>query len=451
MKRYTVSALAVLSFAAVVFVPQLLSLGATNRLDSSSALAAGNYWAAAGVVFAGGILTALTPCVFPLIPITVAIFSGQGGASGPAGQGQPRSRGRAAAMTSAYILGMAATFVALGIAAGLSGKAFGQALSSAWVTVPLAAFFVLLAASMFGAFEIALPPVLAAKLNQVGGAGFIGAFSMGLVAGFVAAPCTGPVLAGILLYVAAHQSVGLGSTLLFLYALGIGVPFFIIGVFSFSLGKSGPWMDAVKSIVGIVLLSMAVGYLRQTFPGLDVQLPPGTAAIYGVAGLVALGVFLGAVHHSYAGTKPQRALKTLGIVLVVLGLTLRLEVENAQAAEATSGISWQRDLAASLAAAKRDKKPVLVDFYADWCAACKELDRKTYPDARVQAETHRFVAIKVDGTKESDALDKIYDQYGVEGLPTVVFIKSDGTVLKDPRVIGFVDPSEMIAILKKIN
>ena len=448
MKTRTVSFLAVLAFGAVIIIPEILSFGATSRLDSSSALAAGNLWLAAGVVFAGGILTALTPCVFPLIPITVAIFSGQG-QGGPGGA--PRSRGRAAAMTSAYVLGMAATFVALGIAAGLSGKAFGAALASPIVSMVLAGFFIALAFSMFGAFEIALPASLALKLNQVGGAGFVGAFSMGLVAGLVAAPCTGPVLFGILAYVAAHQSVGLGSLLLFLYALGVGVPFFIIGVFSFSLGKSGPWMDAVKSIVGIVLLAMALGYLRSSFPAVGVRLPPGMVAVYGLAALVALGVFIGAVHHSFHGTNPQRVLKAVGVVLVVLGVTLRLDVESTALAQSAAGIVWQHDLDAALAAAKQAHQPVFVDFYADWCAACKELDRKTYPDAKVQAAARRFVAVKVDGTRESDALDKIYDRYGIEGLPTVLFVKSDGTVLKDPRVVGFVEPSELIELLKKVD
>ena len=139
------------------------------------------------------------------------------------------------------------------------------------------------------------------------------------------------------------------------------------------------------------------------------------------------------------------------MVLVVLGVTLRLDVESTALAQSSAGIVWQHDLDAALAAAKQAHQPVFVDFYADWCAACKELDRKTYPDAKVQAAARRFVAVKVDGTRESDALDKIYDRYGIEGLPTVLFVKSDGTVLKDPRVVGFVEPSELIELLKKVD
>ena len=450
MKIRTVVALAVMAFLAVLFAPNLLSVGATSRLDSAGALEAGHLWVAAGVVFAGGILTALTPCVFPLIPITVAIFSGRGGPA-QAGGGAPRGRGRAAALTSCYVLGMAATFVALGIAAGLSGKAFGQALASPIIPLVLAFFFIALALSMFGAFEIALPPALALRLNQVGGAGFAGAFSMGLVAGLIAAPCTGPVLLGILAFVATHQSVALGSLLLFLYALGVGAPFFVIGVFSFNLGRSGPWMDAVKSVVGVVLLIMAVFEIRLSFPSFGFNLPAAPGIVFLIAGLVAAGVLLGAIHRSFHGSAVEKTLKTVGLALVILGFTARLDVENVALAQSPGGIPWVKDLDKALADAKVSHQPVFVDFYADWCAACKELDRKTYPDAKVRNEAKRFIAVKVDGTHESDALDKIYDRYKVEGLPTVIFIGSDGTLVKDQRVIGFVEPAEMVSLLKKVN
>jgi thiol:disulfide interchange protein DsbD len=346
---------------------------------------------------------------------------------------------------------MAATFVALGIAAGLSGKAFGTALSSPVIPLVLAFFFIALALSMFGAFEIALPPALALRLNQVGGAGFAGAFSMGLVAGLIAAPCTGPVLLGILAYVATHQSVALGSFLLFLYALGVGAPFFVIGVFSFNLGRSGPWMDAVKSVVGVVLLIMAVFEIRLSFPNLTLNLPAIPGIVFVIAGLVAAGVLMGAIHRSFHDTAGGKALKIAGLALVILGFTARLDVESVALAQTPGGVAWVKDLDKALTDAKAAHQPVFVDFYADWCAACKELDRKTYPDPAVRTEAKRFIAVKVDGTHESDALDKIYDRYKVEGLPTVIFIASDGTLVKDQRVIGFVEPAEMLALLKKVN
>jgi thiol:disulfide interchange protein DsbD len=417
MRNISLIALAALAFLGVLAAPNLLSAGGSGgSIDSASALQSGHFAAAAGLVFLGGILTALTPCVFPLIPITVAIFSG--------GHAKKRGRGKATLLTLVYVLGMAATFVALGSAAALSGKVFGSILSSPIVSVLLAVFFVALAFSMFGAYDLALPSGLAQRLNKVGGAGFGGAFSMGLVAGLVAVPCTGPVLASILAFVAVHQSVQLGALLLFLYAVGVGVPFILIGALSVSLGKSGPWMDAVKSLVGIVLLAMALGYLRNAFPAFGIHLPEaGPVLIYVLAGLVAVGILVGAVHKSFHGPAREKVLKGMGLALVLFGLTARLEVENvAMAASEGGGIGWVH-----------------------------QLERKTYPDQRVAAEAKRFVPIKIDGTRSSDELDKIYDTYGVEGLPTVVFIDSDGKVLKDPRLVGFVSPTEMVQILKRVN
>jgi thiol:disulfide interchange protein DsbD len=455
MSKVTLLILAALSFAAVIVAPGLLSSGGTGGgVDSASALQSGHFVSAAGLVFLGGIVTSLTPCVFPLIPITVAIFSG--------GNAKSRSRSKATLLTFVYVLGMATTFVILGTGAALSGKVFGSVLSSPIVSVVLAAFFVALAFSMFGAYDLALPSGLAQRLNTIGGAGFGGSFSMGLVAGLVAAPCTGPVLASILAYVAVHQSVQLGAVLMFIYALGIGVPFLLIGALSFTFGrkggpKSGPWMDAVKSLVGIVLLAMALAYLRNAFPGVGVHLPDGggPVLVYVLAGFVAIGVLVGAVHKSFHGPTREKVLKGMGLALILFGLTARLDVENvAMAASETAkgeGIPWVHQLEPGLAQAKASHKPVFIDFYADWCAACKELDRKTYPDAKVRAEAKRFVPIKIDGTRSSDELDKIYETYGVEGLPTVIFIDSDGKVLKDPRLVGFVSPGDMVEILKKVQ
>jgi thioredoxin:protein disulfide reductase len=435
--------LALLAGLGAAVAPELLSNGPSSGLDASGALANGHLLTAAGVVFLGGMLTALTPCVYPLIPITVAVFSGR--------NAKDRSRGRSAVLTSSYVLGMAAMFCSLGVFAALAGKAFGSMLSSPWVVVALALFFVAMAASMFGAFDVAIPSGLAQRLNQVGGAGLGGAFGMGLVAGVIAAPCTGPVLASLLTYVAKSRDIPLGAGLLFLYALGIGVPFFLIGVFSLSFGKSGPWMDAVKSLFGIALLALAIGYLRDAFPALHRLIPSGSAFVYVSAGAVALGILLGAVHKSFHGPPLEKALKAAGVALVVLGIGVRFGNEGTAFAGNAPGFPWVRDLPAGLAQARADQKPVFIDFYADWCAACKELDRKTYPTSEVREAAKKFVAIKVDGTVSSDDLDKTYDQYKVEGLPTVVFIDRQGKMLEHPRVVGFVPPAQMASLLNCLS
>ncbi|HEV3030223.1 MAG TPA: cytochrome c biogenesis protein CcdA, partial [Polyangia bacterium] len=181
-----------------------------------------------------GLLTALTPCVYPMIPITLAIFGAKG-----------VGRRRAAALASSYVAGIAVLFGALGTTFGLLGKAFGAYLGNPWVVVPLALFFVAMALSMFGAFELALPQGLQARLSRVGGRGFGGAFLMGLVAGLIAAPCTGPPLAGLLAYISTTHDAVFGFVLCAVYGLGVGLPFLLLAAFSMSLPRSGAWMESV--------------------------------------------------------------------------------------------------------------------------------------------------------------------------------------------------------------
>lgn len=206
MKRSTVLILATLSAVGLAVVPSLLPTGPAADLGAASLLGSGQMWFAALVIFGGGLLTSLTPCVYPLIPITVGVF----------GARQADSRGRALVLTTAYVVGMGLVFSALGVFAALSGRAFGSVLGNQWVVVALAVFMVVLAASMFGAFELALPTSLATKLNGVGGGGLIGALLMGSVAGFLAAPCTGPVLTGVLAWVSQTRDPVLGGALLFI-------------------------------------------------------------------------------------------------------------------------------------------------------------------------------------------------------------------------------------------
>jgi thiol:disulfide interchange protein DsbD len=202
-------------------------------------LAHGLPWAY-GAAFAGGFLTSLTPCVYPLIPITVSLF-------GARGEGVPRAR--AVALAGAYVAGIAAMYAALGTASALLGRAFGTFMANPWVIVPIALLFAAMAASMFGAFALQLPPTLQERLTRVGGKRFGGAFAMGLVGGVIAAPCTGPVLASILACVATTRSVALGASLLATYALGLGVLVFLsaaIAAFAVALPRSGAWMEVVR-------------------------------------------------------------------------------------------------------------------------------------------------------------------------------------------------------------
>ncbi|MDP1824985.1 MAG: cytochrome c biogenesis protein CcdA [Archangium sp.] len=463
MKRSTVLALASLSAIGLVFIPSLIPAGPTSSLDASGLLASGQLFIAAGVIFLGGFLTSLTPCVYPLIPITVGVF----------GARQAESKGRALLLTTSYVVGMGLVFSALGVFAALSGRAFGSVLGNTWVIVGLAVFMTVLASSMFGAFELALPSGLATKLNGVGGGGVIGALLMGSVAGFLAAPCTGPVLTGVLTWVAQKQDPVIGGGLLFIYAMGIGVPFFLIGVFTMRLPKSGVWMEWVKSIFGIALLAMAVGYLRDAFPGLRDFIVATTttlgrsAAISLGAALAFVGVVLGAVHLSFKEGR-QWLPKSIGITVVLVAFLMRMAAPNVVApvdptlvaAGGGGEFVWSLTYKAEensatfdevLAKAKADCKPVMIDFFAEWCAACKELDHLTYVAPEVIAESKRFVTVKVDGTNESDVTDQMYKRFGVKGLPTVAFIDPMGEVLQNPRVAGFLPPAEFLPEMRKIG
>jgi thioredoxin:protein disulfide reductase len=315
MRFSRVVLLAVLASVAVVVVPSLLPTGPSTSLDASGFLAQGRLFFAAGIIFLGGLFTSLTPCVYPLIPITVGVF----------GARKATSRGKALLLTSAYVFGMGFVFSVLGVVAALSGKAFGSALGNPWVVVGLAIFLLVLASSMFGAFEMALPTTLNTKLSQVGGGGVVGALLMGSVAGFLAAPCTGPVLTGVLTWVSQTRDPLLGGLLLFTYALGIGVPFFLIGVFTVRLPKGGQWMEWVKSVFGIALVALALSNLRDAFPAVREALSPTLVAI-GPKGLLAVsaslvlvGVLLGAVHLSFSSGAP----KAIGVLAVVFGVVLR--------------------------------------------------------------------------------------------------------------------------------
>lgn len=460
-------AFAIILGLAVALVPELFPTGPTSSVNAAGLFESGQFLIGTLATLLAGLLSALTPCVYPLIPITVSVF----------GARRAESRGRAMMLTSSYVVGMGVVFATLGVVAAKSGQAFGSVLGNPFVVGGLAIFLLVLATSMFGAFELALPSGLAEKVNNVGGAGLVGAFLMGSVSGFLTAPCTGPVLTGLLAFVAKTGNVALGGALLFIYALGIGIPFFLIGVFTIRLPKGGEWMDWIKSIFGVALVALAVMYLRDAIPAfrdfaanVAVQFGHLTGAM--IAGLLTfIGVLFGAVHLSFKSDRREVALKTVGVAVVVLALVFRAGALNAgpsgkllvklglQSPPEHKELVWHarfssetaKEIEAVLQKARDEKKPVMIDFYADWCAACKELDREVYVEASVVEEAERFINIKVDGTNEDDPIEALYEKFGVKGLPTVAFVDSSGEVLKDPRVTGFLEPDKFLSELRKVR
>lgn len=364
-----------------------------------------------------GFLTSLTPCVYPMIPITISIFGGRGGSS----------RAKSFLLATAYVAGIAVMFGTLGTSFALLGKAFGTFLANPWVVVPLALFFFAMAASMFGAFNLALPATLQERLSRVGGRGFAGAFLMGLVGGLIAAPCTGPPLAGILAYVATTRDGVLGFGLLATYAAGIGVPFWAIAGFSMQLPRSGPWMNAVKSVFGVALLLAGLYYLRPILPVLRALTGHGSLFIAGALAAAIAGVGLGAIHLSFSDGKGKAVRKAVGILLMVGGLLAAINYLLTPALK----VEWLRSEPAALAQAQSSGKPLLVDFMADWCLPCQEMDVKVFGRPDVAPTLAEFVLLRIDLSKENedDSLGAVKAKYQVETLPAIRIAKPDGKLL----------------------
>jgi thiol:disulfide interchange protein DsbD len=389
------------------------------------------------LAFGAGLATSLTPCVYPMIPITIGIIGARS-----AGR---RSKGFTLSLL--YVLGIAITYSALGTTAALTGSLFGSVLQNAWVVAAVAGIFVLMAMSLFGAFELQVPPALAGRMNRVQGSGYPGALVLGLVAGVVASPCIGPVLVAMLAYVAASGSALLGFGLFFTFALGLGVLFIVLGTFTgmlASLPRSGAWMTRVKIGFGILFLALAFYYLHPI-------LPRATNAWMWGAGLVAAGLVAGAWRRiDEVEPGPVRWRKALARGLVVAGLyALVLPWLPGGTRDAVANPNWLASESEGRALAAREAKPMFVDFSADWCVACKELERFTFSDPRVIELSRQFVAVRVDATERTPEIDALMRQYGIRGLPWVAFVGPDGAVLPDLTVTGFIDADAMLERMQR--
>ena len=391
------------------------------------------------LVFLAGMGASLTPCVFPMIPITMAIIGAKGG-----------GKAKGFALSGTLVLGMAVTYTTLGVLAARSGAAFGAFAQKPGFLIPVSLLFAVFAVSLFGAFEIALPSGLAAKLQGDGTRkGFGGAFLMGLALGPLSAPCVGPVIGAVLVAIAQQGDVFLGGLQLFIFALGMGVLFLVVGTFSAALPRSGDWLTRFKQGMGLVVLGFAAWNVRLVVPEWT------NFALWSAVLLTGAAVF--GAFESAAGLVAQlrRGAAVLLLVLAVLlgirateaalSITL-LGTSNSRIADGDSANKgWlQQDLEAALVKAKAEGKVVLVDIYADWCAQCKELDEKTWPDPSVKAWiAGHAVPIRIDtDAKRKDLATKLQ----IRSYPTVLLLDAEGRELR--RILGFQKPGTMKAWLE---
>ncbi|WP_306598200.1 protein-disulfide reductase DsbD [Geothrix sp. 21YS21S-2] len=386
-------------------------------------------------VFAAGLLASLTPCVFPMIPITMAVIGAKGG-----------GKARGFALSIALVLGMAVTYTTLGVVAARTGAAFGAFAQRPAFLVPVAVIFGLFALSLFGAFEIRLPDALQQRLQGSGSRkGFLGAFLVGLVLGPLSAPCVGPVIGTVLLAIALKGDVLLGAAELFTFSLGMGVLFVITGTFTAALPRSGDWLEKLKQFMGLLVLGFAVWVVRLILP-LWIDF-----ALWSLVLLIAAS-FLGAFQP--AATLAAGVRKGLGILALAIGVLLGvlataagldLKLPAAAAPAAGAAQTWlEQDLEGALAKAKAGNKVVLVDIYADWCAQCKELDENTWPDPAVASWIREnAVAIRIDTDRvRKDLAGKLQ----IRSYPTVILLDAEGRELR--RSMGFQKPGEMLKFLK---
>jgi thiol:disulfide interchange protein DsbD len=385
------------------------------------------------LIFLGGLALNLTPCVYPLIPITVSFFGGGGEAD----------RTRLILKAVLYFLGMTVMYSALGVVAALTGSLFGVLLQHWAVILLLAAMMVGLSLSMFGLYDVRIPDFL----SELGGAnreGLIGSFLMGLTAGIIAAPCIGPFVLGLLTFVGERGDPALGFIMFFTLAAGLGAPYVALAVFSGGINllpRSGMWMVWVKKVFGFVLLGMALYFLRPLIP-MGVYLPLFAAFMAGA------GIYLGFFARLAGASGGFRAVQAAVGLLAMAGGTWLFMAGSAPAAP---GIKWDTATLEALEKAKAEKVPVALDFTADWCIPCKELEHYTFSDPRVVKLSAKLRPLKVDLTAAgAPAAEDLKKKFAVQGVPTVVFLDSNGEERKDLRFVGFVDAGGFLDRLKKL-
>ncbi len=423
---------------------------AKRALNSGSAVAM--LW-----IFIGGVLLSFTPCVYPIIPITIAFIGGRAGGS----------RLKGFTLSLVFVLGLGLVYATLGLVAAVSGGVFGLSTQNPLVIGFVAVVFLVMGNGMMGAFELSLPSALQTALNSKKRSGYLGALFVGATTGLVAVPCVGPVLVALLSWVATTGKVVIGMVYLFVFASGLGLLFVVIGTIAgalIALPKAGGWMEKVKHFFGFVLIATAYYYAYPLVPKDWFVLAVGfgflaTAGVFGAftrqaegaefvartTKAIATFLLIAGVFYTWLGLA-----KLQGLTSAMTGGMIATAPASQQDGHIASGVNWLHiSPDEGFAQAKASGKPMMIDFWAEWCVACKELDHKTFSDPSVSPIINdKFIAVKVDGTKITPELKAVWARYGVKGLPTVVFFTPDGVEIE--RFEAFRTVEQVMPVLDRV-
>ena len=422
-----------------------------------AALRSGKFWSVIGVFFLAGVLLSLTPCVLPLLPILSSII---------VGQGEQVSRGRGFSLALSYSLGMAMVYTALGVAAGLAGEGLAATLQNPWVLSLFAAGLVALSLSMFGAYELQLPSALTGRLTQASqrlpAGRFASVFAMGGVSALIVSPCVAAPLAGALVYLSQTRDVWLGGAALFSLAAGMSIPLLLVGASAGALlPRAGGWMTEVKRLFGLLLLGVALWTVQSI-------LPAGLVLALWGALLICAAVMLVSYHQHRGGHRGElsRSLwrRSVAAVLAACGLLQLAGAASggtdplqplshlaarggAAAAHAGPVFNAVRSVAELDNALRTSGRPVMLDFYADWCVSCKEMERFTFSDPAVQAKLAGALLLKADVTANNTDDRELLKRFQLFGPPGTIFFDAQGREIADTRVIGYQNSERFLQTL----
>jgi len=451
-----------------VRLPEIIASAAAAQVDAGGAdvvseqdriantLRQGDTWVTLLVFFGAGLLLALTPCVFPMIPILMGII---------VGQGENQTVRSTFTLSLVYVLAMALTYTVVGILVGLSGENIQAWFQNPWIISTFVAIFIALSFSMFGFYELQMPASIQSKITQISnsqqGGTLTGVAIMGFLSALIVGPCVTAPLVGALIYIAETGDAVLGGLALFSLSMGMGAPLLAIGASAGKiLPKAGPWMDAVKAVFGVMLLGLGIWLLERVAPAFF------TMALW-AALLIVSAVYMGAIDSLPDDASGWRKLwKGTGLLLLVYGIILiiglasggrdifhplkGIAISGGAHSEQASHIAFKQikgvdGLNAALAQARSQGKTVMLDFYADWCVSCKEMEMLTFTDAGVQQALANTVLLQADVTPNDEQDKALYKHFGIIGPPSIMFFDNNGNERKNFRVVGFVPADKFSA------